>query len=206
MQGEKPIHRTELLNDDDHTIVITYQSEYRGYVQYYQLAENIAWLNKLQWTMRTSLLKTLAHKHQMSVSKIIRRYRNKVETEHGLLQCIKVVQPRDGKKPLVAIFGGISLRRKKSAVLTDQTTYRYISSRVELVKRLLAQECEICRSTDNIEVHHIRGLADLKRKGQKEKPYWAQVMSARRRKTLVLCQDCHADLHQGRLDGKPDTG
>lgn len=44
MANGKPIHRPELNNDDDFTIVNVYQSEYRGYVQYYSLAQNIAWL------------------------------------------------------------------------------------------------------------------------------------------------------------------
>ncbi|WP_416212319.1 hypothetical protein [Nostoc sp. DedQUE09] len=33
------------------------------------------------------------------------------------------------------------------------------NGRSEVVQRLLAQECEICGATDNIEVHHIRKLA-----------------------------------------------
>ena len=33
----------------------------------------------------------------------------------------------------------------------------------ELIHRLLAGRCEICESTDRIEVHHLRKLADLNR-------------------------------------------
>jgi len=72
------------------------------------------------------------------------------------------------------------------------------SAHNELIARLLADECELCGSRQNIEVHHIRKLADLKVKGQREKPQWVQTMAARRRKTLVVCKDCHVNIHAGR--------
>lgn len=199
MQAGKAHHRTELLNDDDFTIVSTYQSEYRGYVQYYQLAENVTWLDKLRWVMETSLLKTLASKHKTSVKRMADKLHATVKTEHGPRVCLKVIKEREGKKPLVAYFGGLPLRRKINAVLKDQTTQRYAPDRNELVKRLLAQECEICGATEEVEVHHIRKLADLNKPGRKELPGWAKVMAARKRKTLVLCRSCHTDLHEGRV-------
>ena len=58
------------------------------------------------------------------------------------------------------------------------------NGRSEVVQRLLAQECEICGATDNIEVHDIRKLADIKQKGCKQRPEWMLKMSARKRKTL----------------------
>jgi hypothetical protein len=52
--------------------------------------------------------------------------------------------------------------------------------------------------TDKIEVHHIRALKDLTTYDGREKPRWVKIMAARRRKTLILCQTCHRDLHAGR--------
>jgi len=202
MRNGKAYHRTELMKDDDFTIVSRYQCEYRGYVQYYQLAENVAWLEKLRWVMETSLLKTLASKHNTSVQKIGKKLQSTVQTNDGPRKCLKVIQQRTGKSELVAYFGGLPLRRKIAATLKDQATYRYTPDRSELAIRLLAQVCEICGATENLQVHHIRKLADLKREGRAERPYWVQVMSARKRKTLVLCQPCHTDLHTGRLQRK----
>jgi group II intron reverse transcriptase/maturase len=205
LRNGKAIHRPELLNDDDYTIVTIYQCEYRGFVQYYQLAENIGWLGKLRWIMETSLLKTLAHKHKTSVNKVANKHRDTVPTEHGPRKCLKVTHPREGKEPLVAYFGGIPLRRKKNTILKDQPTYRYAPTRAEIVTRLLAQECEACGATEKVQVHHIRKLADLKPKGRREKPQWVKVMAARKRKTLILCQPCHLALHAGkeiRIDAK----
>jgi group II intron reverse transcriptase/maturase len=205
MQEGKPIHRTELTNEDDHTIVTRYQSEYRGYVQYYQLADNIAHLGKLRWTMETSLLKTLAKKHKKSIREISKKHQATVQTANGPRKCLKVIHQRDNGKSIVAYFGGIPLRQKRNAILKDQVTYRYRPRPVELIQRLLAQVCEICGATEGLEVHHIRKLADLKTKGSDEKPLWIQIMSIRNRKTLVLCQSCHIDLHAGRLNRKSNA-
>ena len=199
MVNGKPAHRNELLGDDDFTIVDKYQSEFRGIVQYYLLAQNVFHFGRLQWVMEWSLAKTLAGKHQTTCRKVFRRYKSTTHTEHGERACLKVVVQRgEGKRPLVAQFGGIPLKRKRQAVLVDQQPQRYRFNRNELITRLLAEECELCGSTTDINVHHIRALRDLNVKGQREKPKWIQVMAARRRKTLVVCRPCHTAIHAGR--------
>ena len=62
LRDGKVIHRTELLNDAEYDIISLYQGEYRGLVNYYGLAQNLAQLGYIRWTMETSLLKTLAAK------------------------------------------------------------------------------------------------------------------------------------------------
>jgi len=206
MRAGKPIHRAELEQDSDFSIVAAFQSEYRGYVEYYALAQNIGWLNKLRWVMETSLLKTLAGKHRTSVVRVSRRYRAVVLTEEGPRPCLEVRVEREGKPPLVARFGGLPLRRKTTAILID----RVLSSRrlegVELLQRLQAKRCEICDSTNAVQVHHVRKLADLEVKGRSQPPAWKRLMAARRRKTLVLCRECHVAVHAGRPTRQPARG
>lgn len=202
MKHGKPIHRPELRNDDDFTIMSRYQLEYRGIVQYYLLAQNVPQFWKLHWIMKESLLKTLASKHKGKVTDMVRKYQTTTETPHGTMKCLEVIVPREGKKPLVARFGGIPLHRQNAAILTDQPFLVFRNQRNELLKRLLAEKCELCGSRENIEVHHIRKLADLNTKGRAEKPTWAKCMAARQRKTLVVCQDCHRAIHAGRPIGQ----
>jgi group II intron reverse transcriptase/maturase len=196
-----PIHRPELTLNSDFDIVNQYQTEYRGLVQYYLLAQNVGWLNRLHWTMTWSLSKTLANKHKTSAKAMLQKYRATTDTPYGTRKCLNVVIERDGKKPLVAQYGGIPLRRQKQAILIDQTPQYVKYERNELLKRLLANTCELCGSTENCEVHHIRKLADLKVKGRSVKPLWIQRMAARRRKTLVVCRACHEAIHAGRPTG-----
>ncbi|MEH2159377.1 reverse transcriptase domain-containing protein [Nostoc sp.] len=198
MRNGKPIHRPELINDNDFTIINIYQSELRGYVQFYSLAQNIAWLRKLQWVMWSSLMKTLACKHKTSVAKICAKYQKTVKLPQGRRKCVEITVPVEGKKPLVTRFGGIQLKRNLKATIKDLPRVRKPAFRNELIKRLLASECEICGATGDIEVHHIHALKDLKIKGKKEKPQWMQIMSARKRKTLMVCPQCHDAIHAGK--------
>ena len=198
MENGKPTHRHILIHDEDYSIVARYQAEFRGVVQYYILAHNVSHFGRLQWVMEWSLAKTLAAKHKTSCAQVFRRYKSTVQTEHGERKCLTVVKEQgEGKRPRVARFGSIPLKRKRQAVLTDQKPQRYRTERNELIKRLLAGECEMCGSTEDIQVHHVRALRDLNVKGRREKPKWVQVMAARRRKTLVVCRPCHLKAHGG---------
>lgn len=195
----RPAQRGALLHDDDFTIVAKYQAEYAGLVQYYLLAQDVFRLGRLHWVMETSLLKTLAGKHRSTVNVMARKYKAVVETPAGPRKCLQVTVERDrGRKPLVARFGGIPLRRARTVVLTDQRPVMASARRNELIHRLLAGRCEICEDTVNLEVHHVRKLADLSKPGRREKPAWMHLMAMRRRKTLITCRRCHEDIHAGR--------
>lgn len=200
MRKGKPMHIGKLLHDDDFSIVQRFGAEYRGMVQYYLMAQNVSWLYKLHWIMQSSLLKTLAYKHKTTVGKMKKKYEAEtVDEKTGkTLKCLKVVVERKERKPLTAQFGGISLTHKRKTVIDDMP-YKVWGGRTELLKRLLADTCELCGSTEDIEVHHVRKLADLKTKGKAEKPVWIQIMATRNRKTLVVCRNCHNDIHHGSL-------
>jgi hypothetical protein len=47
----------------------------------------------------------------------------------------------------------------------------------------MTQRCEICEQTENLEVHHIRKLADLTESGRPDKPAWMHLMAVRRVET-----------------------
>jgi hypothetical protein len=185
-----------MINEADYNIVGRFGAEYRGIVQYYLLAGDVQRLHRLRWVMETSMLKTLAGKHRSSVTKMAARFKTKISTSHGLRTCFEASVTREGRKPLVARFGGIPLKRQKTAVLTDRLQTGPVYPNKELIRRLQAGRCELCKRADNITVHHVRALADLNQPGQPQ-PGWAHVMAKRRRKTLVVCGDCHDRIHHG---------
>jgi group II intron reverse transcriptase/maturase len=192
------MHRAELMHDSEYGIIHRYQWEYRGLVEYYAMAQNLSSLAYLRWTMETSLLKTLAHKNRSSVSRIHKRLQATQQTAQGLRKCLKLTVPREGKKPLTAVFGGLSLTRRPYAAIKDQVLQPYIPRRSEIIDRLLRDTCEVCGAKGQVEMHHVRKLADLKGKGQREKPLWKQIMIARHRKTLAVCRTCHMDIQHNR--------
>jgi group II intron reverse transcriptase/maturase len=193
----RPACRNPLLREDDYTIVAKYGAEYRGIVQYYLLAGDIQRLHRLRWVMETSMLHTLARKHRSSVSKMAAKHKAKIATPYGPRTCFEARIARDGRNPLVARFGGIALKRQKTASIVDRQPHRPLYSHKQLIARLLKGRCEICASTDTIEVHHVRMLADLASAATAQ-PGWARIMANKRRKTLVVCDSCHGHIHARR--------
>lgn len=197
MKKGKAVHRVELINDSDFTIIATYQAEYRGIANYYRFAYNMRTLDHLKWVMETSLTKTLARKLKITVSQVYKRYGAEVKVDGRTYKGLQVVVPREGKEPLTATWGGIPLIRDMKQNISDKRA-RITGGRTELVMRLLAQKCELCESTEDIQVHHIRKLKDLEQYTGREKPDWVKVMAARKRKTLIVCRTCHENITYGR--------
>jgi hypothetical protein len=105
---------------------------------------------------------------------------------------------------LIARFGGVRLKPDVILEIEDGLTGRdRWHARNELIARLLADACEICGSNEDVQIHHVRKLADRDVPGRREKPTWMKIMAARRRKTLVVCGYCHAAIHSGRPPRKP---
>lgn len=201
MRNGKPAHRRDMVDESVFSIISDYQQEYRGVVEYYRLAYNLSkQLSRLRWAMEGSLTKTLANKLKISVRKVYKRYQTTIQTENGPYKVLRVEVPREEKKPLVAQWGGISLAWRKDAVLNDNPPRVWNDQRTELLERLLADTCELCGSRENVQSHHERALKDLQHKGKAE---WVRKMAARHRKTLIVCQKHHDEIHGGRYDGNP---
>lgn len=103
-----------------------------------------------------------------------KKYKADIDIEGKTYKGLQVIIPREGKKPLVATWGGIPLNWDVSAPIEDLIE-KYAWKRSELEKRLLAQTCEQCgvtRMMDKIEVHHIRALKDMEKYTGRERPQW----------------------------------
>jgi len=190
----KPWHRSRLQNLDDYDIVRTYGAEYRGVVNYYLLAQDVWRLHTLHWHALTSMLKTLAAKHRSTVTKMAARHKAAIETSDGPRTCYEARKHREGKKDLVARFGGTILRQDRRAVIRDPAPGPALSPRKELISRLRRRECELCETGTTVTVHQITGLKALGEPGPGQ-PAWAALMARMRRKTLIVCAACHDWIH-----------
>ena len=178
----KPIHRTALLNLSDSEIVEHYNSEARGLCNYYNLACDYHTLDYFCYLMEYSCLKTIANKHKSSIRKIIRQYKDgktwsvPYETKSGT----KYRRP-------------VKIADCKRGFLTDtvfqRTKYNW---KTTVRQRLNAHICELCgtKSADLYEVHVVRSLKEL------GDSLWETVMKKKRRKTLVVCSECHRKIHE----------
>jgi hypothetical protein len=204
MRRGKPAAMLTRAHDSDFRIVTRYQAEFRGIAEYYQLAYNRHRLGLLRWVMERSMTKTLGHKNKVSVNKVWNRYRATWQTPAGPRRGLQVTVERgNGKRPMVARWGGISLaRRTTRVVLKDNLPEIWRKRPAELIDRLMSGRCELCQSRTDVEVHHVRRLKDLLSKNQAEQPDWAQQMASRHRKTLIVCRNCHDGIHNGSSTGQ----
>jgi len=108
--------------------------------------------------------------------------------------CFEARVPRDGKKDLVARFGGIPLLRIKNGIIADPAPVPVPLPRKELICRLRKRRCELCGHGTVVAVHQVARLARLGAPGPGQ-PAWAALMARKRRKTLVVCQPCHQVIH-----------
>jgi group II intron reverse transcriptase/maturase len=189
LRNGKASHRPPWLWRSDAEIILGYNAEMRGFANYYGLVHNAPRvLRKLYWEWQRSLLKTLAAKHRTSVKKVVKK----------LKQGNRLLIQEAGMKRPIEVFKLTDMKRTKSnygQVDRVPSVLFLKATRTELVSRLMANECEYCGTKEGyFEVHHVKKL-----KGLKTDDVWKQVMVAMRRKTLVLCVECHHQLHAGKL-------
>lgn len=183
--------RYYLKDNDDLEILDQYNSEIRGFRNYYRIANNAAHASSFGYIMQYSMFKTFATKYRTTMRRMIGKLR--IGKNFG-------VRFTDKKgKTKTRLFYNEGFARKplqKNAVVDVIPQTVMYSSKTSLMARLSAEQCELCGKTDcEIEIHHVRKLKDLNGKS-----YWERFMIARNRKTLALCLDCHEKLHSGKLN------
>jgi group II intron reverse transcriptase/maturase len=187
----KPTARYNLKDSDDLEILDKYNSEIRGFYNYYSIANNSSTLHHFKYIMEYSMYKTFCTKYRTHIPKLLHKYRI------GKDFCIKF-KTRDGREK-VRVFYNEGFKRKVVAGTAGYDSMpndrKYLAS-TSLMDRLQAGKCEICGTgSAPMEMHHVRKLKELK-----GKKYWESLMIARRRKTLAVCRDCHKKIHCGKLD------
>src|SRR6266545_1883373 len=195
----KPAHKAFLRHVRDDEIIQLYSQEMRGLAEYYSLANNYSRaLSKLHYMGMISFFKTMAGKYKTSVAKTARKL------NRGGYYAVRVKR-RDGEVDEYTLFRPLDVDRseeRRKEVNNLPLIMKY-TGRTELQKRREAQMCEYCgREKGYFEVHHVRKLADI----QNGKEPWEKLMIARRRKTLVVCIQCHHDLHNGILPDRRHLG
>ena len=182
-----PVRRKSLLRCTDLEIVSAYNAELRGICNYYRLASNFCTLNYFAYFMEYSCLKTIAGKHKSTVSKTKDKYRN--GSGHWGIP----YETKSGGK--ICNFAKYNECKKEPTTHLDNIpnfAVNYSYTRTTLESRLKAKKCELCGTTNAhyYEIHHINKVKNLKGKQD-----WEKVMIAKRRKTIVLCKDCHYVIH-----------
>jgi group II intron reverse transcriptase/maturase len=192
LEGGQPRSFRSLHRHSDYAIVGWYGAAYRGVVNYYKLAGNLGPLAKLRWAMETSMLKTLAGKHRVTVTQAAARYKRRITTVNGPRVCFEAQLHREGRRPLTARFGEVQLTRDRYARAVDTVPAHPARAGSELAARVAARRCEHCgKERTRVEVHQVAGLSWVNPDGRR----WEQILAGKHRKTLVVCAACHQQIH-----------
>ena len=200
----KPVSEKRLTEWSEAWIIDTYQQRFRGLAEYYKFAVDRSDLCLVKHVMEVALVKTLAQKLRISVSTVYQKFRGTCRVGDQDYKTLQVCVPTK-KGERIFTWGAIPLKTVTpgTASLEDNIPVEYHrGARADLIRRLLADTCELCGSQVNCEVHHVRKLADLKKRwaGRREKPVWVRKMVMIRRKTLIVCRRCHVAIHNGTFD------
>lgn len=176
----------------DLEIMMLHKQERDGLYNYYCMAVNVPKvMRQIDYMLMYVCLKTLAHKHKTSRVAIRNKYRLK-DKDWGIKYKVK-----SGEEKILTWKKALKYEPNPKFAVVDQTVFiqNGLLGRTELEARLRADKCEWCGSSDNIQIHHVKKLSDLKGKNKYE-----INMISRKRKTMLLCKKCHMDLHSGKLN------
>lgn len=187
----KPQSRSYMRCLDDLEIISQYNSEIMGFYNFYSIANNSPVIHAFYYIMEYSMYKTYAAKYRTSKKKIISKYK------HNGVFAISYTNKKGQNVKREFYDKGFKRKELPDKNLDDRlpNTIAITGGRNGLIKRLQAKVCEICGSTENLEMHHVRKLKDLKGKED-----WEIKMISRNRKTLAVCSSCHHKIHAGKLD------
>lgn len=189
--------RAQFLDSSDAEIIVAYNSELRGFANYYAIADGVkSSLSKLELVMFRSLLATMASRHRTTVKRTMRRLR--MGADYGVTTMVRG-EPRIHK---LWRLKHLNVTPWQHAAVDSVTVgSRLAQSPNDLISRLSACQCEACGNENGpFEVHHLHRLKD---KRQGPMTLWKQ--SARRRRTVVLCRSCHVAFHGGRMPGRMES-
>lgn len=189
--------RPQFLDSSAAETIIAYNSELRGFANYYAIADGVkSSLDNLELVMFRSLLATIACRRRTSAWRV--RTALKMGTDHGVTAMVRD-KPRVHK---VWKLKHLVVKAWDNPIVDVNTVgSRIAQSSNDLATRLSASECEACGQMEGpFEMHHPHRLKDKRRV---QLTAWKQ--SVRQRRTIVLCRKCHVAHHGGRMPDRMES-
>ena len=207
MKDRKPKARKERIKLNIVEMIDSYNAEIRGLYNYYSLAYNVSKeLSRFKYFHYYSLIYTLTNKLRSRVPNVIKKYSipTKRKLGTGTFNLLGTqYKTRNNELKTITYFNESLKWKKEPQIDIEPPELIEYSYSQQLIDRLARHTCELCHKTGSkydFEIHHIRKLKDLKRKWAKRGkivPQHVLVMSRIRRKTLIVCKQCHIDIHNG---------
>lgn len=176
---------THWINYNHAEILYRYNWVIRGYLNYYSHVNNLYIFHKfINFVLRHSCALTLGRKLKLrSRKKVFRKFGGKL---------------RDPKSKIeLAIPSNYQSNTKDYRITTDKDPLKIVKWSIR-TQHLMEGPCVGCGAVTNIEIHHVKKLADLNRQGTNI----SKIMATLGRKQVPVCSKCHKDIHSGLYNKK----
>lgn len=181
-----PCSKTAWVNLESHSIINKYNEIWRGILNYYSFAYNRCQLNFIQYLIQHSAACTLMNKLKISS-------RAKIFKKFGSELTINI----PNSKKSISLYIQKNLKRINKYNIKVNLPYDKFNYNLRTIgNNLLLQPCVICKSINNVEMHHRKHL-----RNKKTDNILKGIKVNLSRKQIPLCKDCHRNVHNGTYDG-----
>jgi nicotine oxidoreductase len=179
-------------------IINHYLSIGRGLINYYSCSDNFTVFKaRITYILKYSCALTFASKLRLKTLK-------GVYSKYGY--DLKVSELVKDKNQVVAEFKDETLTGIKKGLNLEITDYDPFSI-IELASRsyprtrlLFEDECKVCDSKEDLEVHHLKHLRKQNQENRKV-DYMINILRRMNIKQILICKSCKIKLHQGKYFG-----
>jgi len=176
-----------IVNFDHADILAFYNQKIRGCLTFYSFVDNHKSLGSIVHALKLSCARTLALKYkERAIRPIFRRF-------GPLLRC---------PETKTTIYIPITFKRTEKFLVHAPQAFEILNTQWQgkLTRSNIGKPCCICGSVENVEMHHLKAIRDLKTKYGNKYDFFRTQMIAINRKQVPLCRKHHIKVHKNLLN------
>jgi group II intron reverse transcriptase/maturase len=186
--------RTDIIHLTHFDIIRFFNSKITGLLTAYRFAGNFSLISQLVWVLRQSCALTLARKFKLKTMK-------KTFEKFGF----ELTDPETGVYLNIpdTFSATYDYKSKPHDILGNPEEISDKILKTSWASKLtkgIPTKCALCGTSEKVEIHYLRKVADIRNKIRTGNITWAQWNGAVARKQIPLCKYHHDLLHQGSLN------
>lgn len=183
----RPKHKGSLTNLSHYDILAFYNSKIHGILNFYSFASNLNKLSRIVWYLHASCALTLSRKYRLGTMSLAYKKFGR------WLMC-----PETEKKIYIPDNYKVKHIYQKTANIPKVEDVVNMSWAAKLTETKFGKACVICGTTEQIQMHHVRSVKDVRAKlkiGNSTFEQWVGAVKIKQ----ILCQYHHGLYHKGQL-------
>ena len=183
-----PSHLGALINLSHYDVLTFYNSKIHGILNFYSFASNLNKVGRIIWYLQASCALTLARKFKLgTLSKAFSKFGKK-------LTC-----PDTGKELYKPDNLKVRHFYQNTRDLVIPGKLLEVTWASKLTETKFGKSCTICGSTNDLEMHHVRSVKDIRATFKTGNTTYEKWVGAMKRKQVPLCKYHHDLYHKGQL-------